>query len=161
MDNLYAIGFTLLALAVGFWMGVYFQRSHTAKRLGPAIKTLERLQKMLEEPEEKSGLTEAEALAMYETQLIYDCPLFDECGATSGELCKSNGVWIHAERFLRAEEGEAPLYDAELSYNETPEEPGVWEEVELGDCDHGCKVYEHKRTGRRVLMHNSTYGCRL
>lgn len=32
-------------------------------------------------------------------------------------------------------------------------------EVELSDCEYGCKIYENQKTGERVLAHNSTYGC--
>lgn len=97
---------------------------------------------------------------MFSKQLTYDCPR-DDCDAVSGVLCNTNGLWVHLERFHYADEMEEPLYDFELSYNEAPDEPGVWEEVEIqNDCGYGCKIYEHKRTGRRALMHNSAYGCR-
>lgn len=33
-------------------------------------------------------------------------------------------------------------------------------EVELSNCEFGCKIYENKVTGERVLAHNSTYGCK-
>lgn len=26
-------------------------------------------------------------------------------------------------------------------------------------CGFGCKIYEHRETGERVLAHNSSYGC--
>lgn len=97
---------------------------------------------------------------MFSKQLIYDCPR-DDCDAVSGVLCDTGGVWVHLERFHYADEMEAPLYDIELGHEEIPEDPGVWEEVEIqNECGYGCKIYQHKRTGRRALMHNSAYGCR-
>lgn len=90
--------------------------------------------------------------------LIYDCP---EEHAVSGELCNLVGVWVCADRIAYAHEMEEPLYDVELSHNEQPDDMGVWNEVEnQNECGYGCKIYEHQRTGRRILWHNSTYGCR-
>ncbi len=38
--------------------------------------------------------------------------------------------------------------------------PGsVWTEIELSDCQYGCKIYENSVTGERALAHNSTHGC--
>ena len=33
-------------------------------------------------------------------------------------------------------------------------------EVELSDCDHGCKIYKDPISSVRVLAHNPAYGCR-
>lgn len=60
---------------------------------------------------------------------------------------------------------DAPLYDVELGIDEylsySYDAEGVWVEVEIqNDCGHGCKIYEHSKTGRRALAHNSAYGCK-
>jgi len=115
--------------------------------------------KTVDELLEEHG-TEEWALQRFSDILLYDCP---EGHADSGELCNTspNGLWVCLERIKYAQEMEEPLYDFELSHNETPDEPGVWAEVEIqNDCGYGCKIYEHMRTGRRALMHNSAYGCR-
>lgn len=97
---------------------------------------------------------------LFSKQLTYDCPR-EGCDAVSGVLCNTSGLWIHLERFHYAEEMEEPLYDTVLSHNESVANPAMWEEVEYqNDCGHGCKIYQHKRTGRRALWHNAVYGCR-
>lgn len=37
----------------------------------------------------------------------------------------------------------------------------TWTEKALGDCEYGCKVYEHDVTHERVLAHNAAYGCKV
>lgn len=32
-------------------------------------------------------------------------------------------------------------------------------EVELSNCEFGCKIYADPLSAVRVLVHNSTYGC--
>lgn len=32
-------------------------------------------------------------------------------------------------------------------------------EVELSNCEFGCKIYADPRSSVRVLAHNSAYGC--
>lgn len=32
-------------------------------------------------------------------------------------------------------------------------------EVELSNCEFGCKIYADPKSSVRVLAHNSTYGC--
>lgn len=93
--------------------------------------------------------------------IVYDCP---NEHAIQGQLCNTgpHGMWVCLERILYAEEMEAPLYDVELGVDESLkyEDGGVWEEVEIqNDCGYGCKIYQHNKTGRRVLAHNSAYGC--
>ena len=54
-------------------------------------------------------------------------------------------------------------YDVELGIDEPLNHngDGVWEEVEIdNDCGYGCKIYQHTKTGRRALAHNSAYGCK-
>ena len=56
-----------------------------------------------------------------------------------------------------------PDYDHEIGIDEylPYDEEGTWIEVEIqNDCGYGCKIYQHNRTGRRVLAHNSSYGCK-
>jgi hypothetical protein len=61
-------------------------------------------------------------------------------------------------------EFDEPMYDIELGIDEyltTQNDHGVWVEVEIqNDCGYGCKIYEHSKTGRRALAHNSAYGCK-
>ena len=58
-----------------------------------------------------------------------------------------------------------PLYDVEIGINENLYTERFnatydrYEEVELSNCKFGCKIYENSRNGRRVLAHNSIYGC--
>lgn len=106
--------------------------------------------------------TEEEVLELgwFKNALTYDCP--DE-HAVSGKLCNVGGMWVCLARLKYAEEMEAPLYDVELGTDEyLPQDMdgGVWLEVEIqNDCGYGCKIYEHNKTGRRALAHNSAYGC--
>lgn len=99
------------------------------------------------------------ALDYFAHILVYDCP---EEHAVSGELCDQPGVWVCLERMRYYDEMESALYDIELGIDEqfpTTTE-GVWQEVEIqNDCGYGCKIYQHTKTGRRALAHNSAYGC--
>lgn len=100
------------------------------------------------------------AFKQFEITLIYDCP---DGHAVSGELCDTSGMWVCLARLRYAEEMEAPLYDIELGIDEylPLDDEGLWIEVEVqNECGHGCKIYEHNRTGRRALAHNSAYGCK-
>lgn len=99
----------------------------------------------------------------FHKQLQVECP---EGHARTGEFCDVPGLWICLERFKEAEVVEwmdAPLYDVELGIDEPLNHngDGVWVEVEIqNDCGSGCKIYEHSKTGRRALAHNSAYGCK-
>lgn len=99
------------------------------------------------------------AAGWFKTALIYDCP---EGHALQGSLCDMPGMWVCLERLSYAREMEDALYDFELGIDEQfPEtSEGRWEEVEIqNDCGYGCKIYQHTKTGRRALAHNSAYGC--
>lgn len=60
-----------------------------------------------------------------------------------------------------------PRYDQEIGVNTDLYSRNFnyaydrFEEVELSDCEYGCKIYVNQRTGHRVLAHNSAYGCRI
>lgn len=59
-------------------------------------------------------------------------------------------------------EFDEPLYDAVIGIHESLsyKDGQIWEEVEIDNsCGHGCKIYQSSKTGRRVLAHNSAYGC--
>lgn len=102
-------------------------------------------------------------LMTFHKQLQVECP---EGHARVGELCDLPGVWICVERFKEVEIAawlDEPYYDVELGIDESLNYigDGTWEEVEIqNDCGHGCKIYQHTRTGRRTLAHNSAYGCK-
>lgn len=101
-------------------------------------------------------------MMQFHRQLQIECP---EGHAPKGELCDLPGIWICVERFKEIEVQiwiDEPCYDHEIGIDEyLPYDiEGTWVEVEIdNDCGYGCKVYEHNRTGRRVLAHNSAYGC--
>lgn len=33
-------------------------------------------------------------------------------------------------------------------------------ELEIGDCESGCKIYKDSKSNFTVLIHSSIYGCR-
>lgn len=41
-----------------------------------------------------------------------------------------------------------------------PEVASRFSEVEMSNCEYGCKIYADSRSAVRVLAHNATYGCR-
>ena len=116
-------------------------------------------------PESAPDKTEVgfDPMMQFHRQIQVECP---EGHARVGELCDLPGSWICVERFKEAEVTawlDEPDYDHEIGIDEhlPYDEEGTWIEVEIqNDCGYGCKIYQHNRTGRRVLAHNSSYGCK-
>lgn len=97
--------------------------------------------------------------------IAYPCP---NGHAGIGDLCDTPGVWVCLERLNLAHDptdhkSYSPYsYTREIGGTESLysiEGPGRWNEVMIGDCRSGCKIYMNDETGERVLAHNSTYGC--
>lgn len=65
-----------------------------------------------------------------------------------------------ADKYLQKKRGYAREISSHEAISKNVNDVLKWHEAEISKCEYGCKIYEHEKTGVRVLAHNSAYGCK-